>query len=168
MDLNKYIRDVHDFPKEGIVFKDISPLLSNPEAFAFAIDEMSKNITWIDAIVGLDARGFIFWAALSYKLGIPFIPVRKPWKLPYNTKSIDYDLEYGSNTLEIHTDALNKWDRVVIVDDLLATGGTAAATINLVESLGAIVDSCHFVIHLEFLKWENNLSNKNIYSLLKY
>lgn len=168
MNLNNYIRDVQDFPKEGILFKDISPLLSNPEAFKFTVDKMAEDIKWADAIVGLDARGFIFWSALSYKLGIPFIPVRKPGKLPYETKSIDYDLEYWSNTLEIHTDAVKKWDNVVIVDDLLATGWTAAATIELVEWLWANVLSCHFVIHLEFLKWEEKLNNDNIYSLLKY
>lgn len=168
MNIADYIRDVKDFPSQGIVFKDISPLLWDPVAFQETIDLLASKIGNIDKIVALDARGFIFWAALSYKLSIPFVPVRKKGKLPYDTISVDYELEYGCNTFEIHTDAIKSWDNVVIVDDLLATGGTALAAAQLVEKLWWTIESMLFVVELEFLKWANKLHNYNINSLLKY
>ena len=168
MNLENFIADIPDFPKPGIIFKDISPILSSPVAFAFVIDEMAKNMTNVDVIVALDARGFIFGAAISYKLWIPFIPIRKPGKLPDETISIDYDLEYGSNTLEIHKNSIKKGQKIAIVDDLLATGWTAGAAMNLVERLGGEVQWFHFVVHLGFLEWEKKLNEKPIFSLLTY
>lgn len=168
MNLENYIRDIKDFPKEWIFFKDISPALQTPEAFNYIIDEFAKNIWKVDAIVWLDARGFIFGWALSYKLWIPFIPIRKKWKLPYDTISVDYELEYWKNTFDIHIDAINKGDRVAIVDDLLATGWTAKASVELIERLGWIVNSLHFVINLDFLNWKDKLKWYKINSLLKY
>ena len=168
MNLDTYIRDIPDFPQPWIVFKDISPLLSDPKAFEESIELLAKNIWNIDVIVWLDARGFIFWWALAYKLWIPFVPVRKKWKLPYDTISIDYDLEYGKNTFEIHTDAIKKWDKVVIVDDLLATGWTALAACDLVEKLWWSIESIEFVIELSFLQGREKLKDYKINSLLKY
>ena len=168
MNLEHFIRDIPDFPKKGIIFKDISPLLSSPSAFQESIDLLAKNISQADIIVWLDARGFIFWWALAYKLWIPFVPVRKKWKLPYDTISIDYDLEYGKNTFEIHTDSIKQWQKVVIVDDLLATGWTALAACKLVENLWWIVESIEFVIELSFLQGSEKLQGYKINSLLKY
>ena len=168
MNLENYIRDIPDFPQEGIIFKDISPLLSDPLAFSESIDLLVKNIDNIDVIVWLDARGFIFGWALAYKLWLPFVPVRKKWKLPYDTISIDYDLEYGKNTFEIHTDAIKQWQKVVIIDDLLATGWTALAACKLVEELWWIVESIEFVIELSFLQGSEKLKDYKINSLLKY
>lgn len=168
MNLENYIRDIPDFPQEGIIFKDISPLLSDPLAFSESIDLLAKNIDNIDVIVWLDARGFIFGWALAYKLWLPFVPVRKKWKLPYDTISIDYDLEYGKNTFEIHTDSIKQWQKVVIIDDLLATGWTALAACKLVEELWWIVESIEFIIELSFLQWSEKLKDYKINSLLKY
>lgn len=168
MNLYTYIRDIKDFPIEGITFKDIAPLLSSPEAFTESIEQLSYYLTWATHIVWLDARGFIFGGALSYKLGIPFIPIRKAGKLPYETISVDYQLEYGNNTFEIHKDALENWNSVAIVDDLLATGWTALAAIQLVEKLWANVHSLNFVIDLTSLNGSKKLSKYNINSLLKY
>ncbi len=168
MNLDKFIKDIPDFPKPGIMFKDISPLLSNPEAFASSVDQMAANMKDVDVLVALDARGFIFGAALSYKLGIPFVPIRKPGKLPDETISIDYDLEYGSNTLEVHTNAIQSGQKVAIIDDLLATGWTAAAAIELIEKLGGVVQWAHFVVELSFLEGNKKLKNAPIFSLLSY
>ena len=167
--LETAVRDIVDFPQPGIVFKDITPILADPALFAFAIDLMAEKLIddKIDKIVGIDARGFIFGTALAHKLNIGFIPVRKPGKLPSETVSESYDLEYGSNTLEIHSDALSAGERVAIVDDLLATGGTAEATAKLVNRLGAIVVSQNFFMELGFLNGKDKISTSAIHSVLK-
>ncbi len=167
--LRDYIRNIPNFPKAGINFKDISPLLADGEAFSECTSELSVNMPKnIDAIVGIESRGFLFGAALAQLTGVGFVPIRKPGKLPAETHAIEYELEYGTDVLEIHRDALNKGHRVVIVDDLLATGGTAAATIQLVEQLGAEVAACLFVIELDFLGGKEKLGNTPIFSLLHY
>jgi len=164
-----YIRDVPDFPKPGIVFKDITPLVGNGAAFSAVISEMAALIgPDVDAIVGIEARGFIFGAALAQKLGLGLVTVRKPGKLPADVHCIEYELEYGFDRLEIHRDALSAGHRVVIVDDLLATGGTAAATVKLIEQLGAVVDGCLFAIELDFLHGRSALSGTAVKSLLHY
>ncbi len=154
------IRNVPDFPKKGILFKDITPLLANPEAFRAIIDEFvtickNKGIT---KVVALESRGFIFGAPLAYVLGVGFVPIRKRGKLPYKKLSIEFDLEYGKDIIEIHQDALNKNDKVLLVDDLLATGGTMSAAIKLIEQLGAKIEMCAFMCELEFLKGKEKLS----------
>ena len=164
-----YIRDVPDFPKPGIVFKDITPLLANGEAFSAAVSELACHVgNEVDAIVGIESRGFIFGAALAQQLGLGLITVRKPGKLPANVHSIEYELEYGMDRLEIHRDALSPGHKVVVVDDLLATGGTAAATVQLVRKLGAEVDACLFVIELSFLNGKKALGDVDVHSLLRY
>lgn len=168
MNLENYIRNIPNFPIEGVMFKDISPLLSHPAAFKESIDRLAIFLQWADCIVWLDARGFIFGWALALKLNIPFIPIRKAGKLPYETISVDYELEYGKNTFEIHTDAIEKWQNVAIVDDLLATGWTALAATQLVEKLGWNVHSVNFVIDLTFLEWSKKLEKYNVNSLLEY
>ena len=147
------IRDVPDFPTPGIMFKDITPLLDDTDAFRWAADEMADRFSALsaDRVVGIEARGFIFGAAVAYRLGLGFVPVRKPGKLPYETRSVDYELEYGTASLEAHTDAFSTGQRALIVDDVLATGGTAAATIELVESGGGEVAGVGFLIELGFL-----------------
>ncbi len=163
-----YIRDIPDFPKPGIVFKDITPLLADGDAFAASVSELSRFVAEdVDAIVGIEARGFIFGAALAQQLGLGLVTVRKPGKLPADVHSIEYELEYGVDRLEIHRDALSAGHKVVIVDDLLATGGTAAATVELIEQLGAEVDACLFVIELSFLNGRKAVKAKT-HSLLHY
>ena len=167
--LRDYIRNIPDFPKAGVNFKDISPLLANGEAFSECTSELSVNMPEnIDAIVGIESRGFLFGAALAQLTGVGFVPIRKPGKLPAETHAIEYELEYGTDVLEIHQDALSQGHRVVIVDDLLATGGTAAATIQLVEQLGAEVVACLFVIELDFLNGKAKLGDTPVFSLLHY
>lgn len=162
-----YIRDVPDFPKPGIVFKDITPLVADGKAFSAAVTELAAFIgPDIDAIVGIESRGFIFGAALAQLLGLGLITVRKPGKLPAAIHSVEYELEYGMDRLEIHRDALSAGHKVVIVDDLLATGGTAAATIELIHKLGAEVDACLFVIELSFLNGKARLGDVKVNSLL--
>jgi len=168
MNIENYIRDVKDFPIEWISFKDITPILSDIDAFNHVIEEFSKSLDWIDKLVALDARWFIFAWALSYKLWIPFIPVRKKWKLPFETISQKYDLEYGTNTFEIHIDSINSWDKIAIIDDLLATWWTARASVDLVEKLWWVVKSLNFVIDLTFLNWSDKLKWYKINSLVKY
>ncbi len=171
MDLKNYIANVKDFPKEGIIFRDITPLMANGEAFKYVNDQFIKFAKKVgaDIIVGPEARGFIFGCPVAHELGIGFIPIRKPGKLPRKTVSYEYDLEYGSNTLAIHADALEKGMRVLIIDDLLATGGTVEATINLVQNLGAEVVGCAFLIELEDLGGMKKISQaKEVISLLKY
>ncbi|HIG65947.1 MAG TPA: adenine phosphoribosyltransferase [Methyloprofundus sp.] len=168
--LKDTIRDIPDFPKPGIVFKDITPLLKDPVALRFAIQQLTKpfvdrNIT---AVAGMEARGFIFGSLVAWELELPFIPLRKPGKLPYHAQSVSYDLEYGSASLEIHTDALNKDDRVLLIDDLLATGGTAKASCELIEQLGATVEALGFVIELDFINGREKLENYEIHALLHY
>lgn len=147
------IRDVPDFPTPGIMFKDITPLLDDAGAFKWAADELADRFsdTPADRVVGVEARGFILGAAVAYRLGLGFVPVRKPGKLPYDTRSVDYELEYGTASLEAHTDAMSPGQRVLIVDDVLATGGTAAATVELVNSGEAEVAGMGFLIELGFL-----------------
>lgn len=153
MDLSTYIRDIPDWPKEGVVFKDITPLLASPDGFASAIDTLAEKYEGIGVtkVMGAEARGFIFGGALAYKLGAGFVPARKPGKLPWNTTSVEYELEYGTDSLEMHSDAIGSGDTVLIVDDVLATGGTAAAKAALVEQTGATVAGFAFLIELDFL-----------------
>lgn len=164
------IRDIPDFPKPGIVFKDITPLLSNGTLFGKTIDLIAERYKdrKIDTVLGIESRGFIVGAALAYKLGAGFSVVRKPGKLPYQTHRANYELEYGTDTLEIHIDAIPPKARVVIADDLIATGGTAAATAELVTKLGGTVVECAFVIELGFLNGREKLRPHNVYSVLQY
>jgi adenine phosphoribosyltransferase len=164
------IRNIPDFPQPGIQFKDITPLVKNPAMLRQAIHQLihpfhEENLT---AVVGMEARGFIFGSLAAWELGVGFVPLRKPGKLPYDVQSISYDLEYGSAQLEVHVDALNKSDRVLLIDDLIATGGTAAASCELIEKLGAEIAACAFVVELDFLKGRNKLSKYNIHSLVHY
>ena len=169
LNLRDYIRDIPDFPKPGITFKDISPLLADGKAFSSAVSQLASLIPEdTDVIVGIEARGFIFGAALAAQLGIGFVPVRKPGKLPGEVHSIEYELEYGFDVLEIHRDALSKGHKIAIVDDLLATGGTARATVDLVRQLGAEVALCLFVIELGFLNGSDLLNDVPIKSLISY
>jgi adenine phosphoribosyltransferase len=164
------IRDIPNFPKPGIVFKDITPLLCKGSLFARTIDILADRYRnqQIDAILGIESRGFIIGAALAYKLGAGFCIVRKPGKLPYNTHRASYSLEYGTDTLEIHVDALPRNARVVIADDLIATGGTAAATAELVQKLGGEVIECAFVIELSFLGGREKLKPNRVFSIVQY
>ena len=168
--LKKLIREVPDFPKKGILFYDITTLLKDKLGFATLIDALSENYIGkeIDLILGMEARGFIFGPALAYRLNAGFVPVRKPGKLPAETAKVSYDLEYGSNSLEIHKDAIRKGQRVLIVDDLLATGGTAAATAQLAHGLGAQIAGLAFVVELDFLKGRDKLADYDVLSLLHY
>lgn len=164
------IRDIPDFPKPGIVFKDITPLLSNGPLFGRTVDLIAERYRGqrVDTVLGIESRGFIVGAALAYKLGAGFSVVRKPGKLPYETHSASYELEYGKDTLEIHIDAVAPNSRVVIADDLIATGGTAAATAELVSKLGATVVECAFVIELGFLNGREKLKPHGVFSVLQY
>lgn len=168
--LKGYIRAVPDYPQPGILFRDITPLLQNARALRFAIDQLAERYrgAGIDAVVGIESRGFIFGTPLAYLLDVGFVPVRKKGKLPAETITIQYDLEYGSNVLEIHTDALHPGQRVLIVDDLLATGGTTEGTVRLVESLGAHVASLAFLIELADLQGRTRLPGQDVFALLKY
>lgn len=168
--LKQLIREVPDFPKKGILFYDITTLLKDKLGFATLIDALSEHYLKkdVDLVLGMEARGFIFGPALAYRLNAGFVPVRKPGKLPAATASLSYDLEYGSNTLEIHKDAIQQGQRVIIVDDLLATGGTAAATVQLAKSLGADVCGVGFVVELEFLNGRDKLKGCDVFSLLRY
>jgi adenine phosphoribosyltransferase len=169
-DITKAIRNVPDFPKPGIQFKDITPVLADARLFAASIDLLTTGYKpgMVDAIVGIDARGFIFAAAAALKLQAGFIPVRKKGKLPYSTHEQSYDLEYGTNTIAIHTDALKPGSRVLLIDDLLATGGTAAAAAHLVEKVGAKILQINFVIELSFLKGRDQLRPFPVQSLVVY
>jgi adenine phosphoribosyltransferase len=170
LDLASRIRDVPDFPKKGIVFKDITTLLQDGPAFRRAIDALAERVRHhrVDAVVGMESRGFIFAAPLAYLLGVGFVPVRKLGRLPAATISVEYELEYGSNTLELHVDALEPGQKALVVDDLLATGGTVAATVDLVERLGASVAACAFLIELSFLDGRERLPGREIVSLVRY
>jgi len=169
-ELRKAIRSIPDFPKPGILFRDISPLLENPILFRQTVDLLAAECTGSapEKIVGLDARGFIFGAALAYKLGIGFVPVRKKGKLPSVTISRSYDLEYGTAELEIHRDSIQVGEPVIIVDDLLATGGTASASLHLLKELGASVLRALFVIELEFLQGRKLLAPTEVRSLVSF
>jgi adenine phosphoribosyltransferase len=168
--LKKIIRDVPDFPKKGIIFKDIMPLLSNYNAFSEMVDFFSKRYKdkGITKVLGIEARGFILAAPLALKIKAGIVPVRKKGKLPYKTISVTYDLEYGKDTLEIHEDAIKKGEKVLIIDDVLATGGTAKAVCELVEKLGGEVSEVAMLIELDFLKGREKLKDYNVFSLIKY
>ena len=168
--LKAAVRDVPDFPIKGILFKDITPILQDPQLFRLAVDTLAdrhkgKNLK---AVIGIDARGFIFAGAVAYKLGIGFIPVRKKGKLPWKTVAASYTLEYGSETTEMHIDSLAKGDQVIIVDDLLATGGTAMAAATLVNKLGGKIVEIDFLIELAFLKGRDRLKDYPVFSAIAY
>jgi adenine phosphoribosyltransferase len=168
--LKSKIRDIPDFPKPGIVFKDITPLVKDPATLRLTVHQLlhpflGRDIT---AVAGMEARGFIFGSLVAWELGVPFVPLRKPGKLPYDVQSVCYDLEYGSAELQVHIDALDKNDKVLLIDDLLATGGTAKASCELIESLGASIVACGFVVELDFLAGRELLKDYEVYSLLHY
>jgi adenine phosphoribosyltransferase len=169
-ELKKLIREVPDFPKKGILFYDITTLLKDKAGYATLIDVLAERYIGkgVDLILGMEARGFIFGPALAYRLSAGFVPVRKPGKLPAATERVEYDLEYGSNILEVHKDAIEKGQRVLIVDDLLATGGTAEATAKLATQLGADIAGLAFVVELDFLKGRDKLKPYDVYSVLHY
>ena len=169
-ELKKLIREVPDFPKKGILFYDITTLLKDKTGFKKVIDALTQQIRPLrpDVVLGIEARGFIFAPALAYNLGAGFVPIRKPKKLPAETERISYELEYGMDTLEVHRDAIKTGMRAVIADDLLATGGTALASVRLVEKLGGQVAGISFVIELDFLKGRDRLNGYDVVSLLKY
>ena len=164
------VRDVRDYPKPGIVFKDITPILSNIDALRTSIKEMAAPFTnlGIDIVVGIESRGFIFGAPIADLLNAGFVPVRKPGKLPWKTKSVSYELEYGTDALEIHEDAITEGQNVLIVDDLLATGGTAEATCKLVSKLGGNIKGLSVLIELEDLNGRKRLNQYNVHSLVQY
>jgi adenine phosphoribosyltransferase len=168
--LKRLIREVPDFPKKGILFYDITTLLKDKTGFATLIDKLAEYYISqdVDLVLGMEARGFIFAPALAYRLSAGFVPVRKPGKLPAESVKYDYALEYGTNSLEIHKDAIQKGQRVLIVDDLLATGGTAEATAKLAAMLGAEIAGLGFVVELEFLKGREKLKGYDVMSLLRY
>ena len=170
IDLKRYIRSIPDFPKPGIMFRDITTLLAEPTAFREVVDRFAVHFLdrGVTAVVAAEARGFIFAAPLALQLNAKFIPVRKPGKLPFQTQAFSYELEYGSDTLHMHVDALTSSDRVLIVDDLLATGGTMLACVNLAEQLHATIAGCAFVIELDFLKGREKLSRYDVFSLVRY
>ena len=170
IDLAAKIRDIPDFPKEGIVFKDITPLLQDAESLRFAVDQLAEFGVGkkVDVVVGAEARGFILGAALAYTLGAGFVPARKPGKLPFLTVAAEYDLEYGTDSLEVHNDAIKPGTRVLVHDDLLATGGTARAKCDLVEKLGGEVVGVCFIIELAFLNGRDKLKEYDVMSLIKF
>jgi adenine phosphoribosyltransferase len=169
MDLRPYIRDIPDFPKPGILFRDLCPLVGNPDALRETIDELAApwRAEGITKVVGIESRGFIFGGSVAYRLGAGFALVRKPGKLPGKTVRAAYKLEYGNDSLEIHEDGLSKRDRVLVIDDLLATGGTMAATLELVRGRGAGVAGCGFVVELEGLKGRSRLGKTRVETLLR-
>lgn len=170
MTLNQYIRDIQDFPKEGVVFKDITPLLANPKAVKECMALLMNNLKdrKIDKVVGVESRGFFFATLIAYELGVGFVPVRKPKKLPFDTISASYELEYGTDTLEVHTDAIKPGDRILIHDDVLATGGTIKAVCELVERLGGEIVQCNFLMELSFLHGRDKISKQEVYAPLVY
>jgi len=169
-ELKNIIRDIPDFPKKGIVFKDITTLLSDGRSFHRMIDLIAHRYVGknIQKVIGVEARGFVLGSALAYKLGAGVVMVRKPGKLPYKTRSVSYDLEYGTDTLEIHEDAFEPGERVIIADDLLATGGTVEAVVKLLEGFNAELVECAFMAELEFLSGRNKLPDGKVFSLLKF
>ena len=168
--LKSKIRDIPDFPKPGIIFKDITPLVKDPAALRLSVHQLLQPFLGRDitAVAGMEARGFIFGSLVAWELGLPFIPLRKPGKLPYDVQSVSYDLEYGSAELEVHIDAVDKSDKVLLIDDLLATGGTAKASCELIEKFGASVVACAFVVELDFLAGRDLLQGYEVHSLLHY
>ena len=169
MELRDYIRSIENFPRDGISFKDITPLLADPEAFENAVGHMVKIAATLepDIVVSIESRGFIFGAPISLRLAVPFVPIRKEGKLPHTTKSLSYDLEYGTDVIEIHRDAITPGQKVVLVDDIIATGGTAEAALNLIESMGAEVVGVCVLMEITKLRTGQNLDDK-ILSVMKY
>lgn len=169
-ELKKHIRDIPDFPKPGILFRDLTPLLANPAALKLAVDAMADPFRGaeIDYVVGTEARGFIFGAPVAIALGVGFVPVRKPGKLPHTVIQASYELEYGTDHVEMHVDALGAGDRVLVVDDLIATGGTAAATVELAQQSGAEVIGCSFLIELLFLNGREALGIEPCHAVIEY
>jgi adenine phosphoribosyltransferase len=170
MDLRTYIRDIPDFPKPGILFKDITPLLAAPAAFRFAIDQLLGHYRGarIDAVAAAEARGFLLAAPIALEMSLPLIPLRKPGKLPYRTLAYSYDLEYGSAELHMHVDAVHPGMRVLMLDDLLATGGTMKAGCELVEKAGGVIVGCAFLVELLFLAGREKLVPAEVFSLIQY
>ena len=170
MPIKKYIRDIQDFPKEGILFKDITPLLLDPKATEETLILLLENIKdlKIDKVIAVESRGFFFGTLLAQELGVGFIPVRKPKKLPFTTISASYDLEYGTDSLEIHADAIQKGDKILIHDDVLATGGTMNAVCELVEKLGGEVVQCNFIMELTFLNGKDKIKKYPVTSVISY
>lgn len=170
MDLKHFIRDIPDFPKEGIVFKDITPLLLDGAALRHTVDQMCAPFRdkQIKAVCGIESRGFIFGTAVAHELHCGFIPIRKVGKLPYKTVSVEYELEYGTDHVEVHEDAISEGDKILIVDDLLATGGTMHAACQLVEKLGGVVQSCVLAVELDFLNGRDKLAGRSVMSLVHY
>ena len=168
--LEDWIRDIPDFPQKGILFKDITPLLQNKVAFHAALDRLAAHYAGagIQAVVGVESRGFIFGSVLAYLLNCGFVPVRKFGKLPYQTVTVEYGLEYGTNIVEIHTDAIKPGERILIVDDLLATGGTVSAAMELVEKLGGHIAGIAFLVELTFLRGREQLKGHDVFALIKY
>jgi len=169
-ELTTYIRDIPDFPKKGILFYDITPLLGNAESFKMAIDALAAQIKGekVDYVVAIESRGFIFGTALAYKLGAGFVPVRKKGKLPYKTRSVSYELEYGTDTLEIHDDAIPAGSRVVVLDDLLATGGTMSAVVSLVNGFKVKLVGVLFLVELTFLNGRDKLKDMPVSSIIRF
>ncbi|MCS7022125.1 MAG: adenine phosphoribosyltransferase [Gemmataceae bacterium] len=170
MDLRSYIRDVPDFPKPGILFKDITPLLADPSAYAYAVAKLAAHYATksVDAIAAAEARGFLFAAPMALELRKPLIPLRKPGKLPFQTHSFKYELEYGMGELQVHTDAITPGAMVLLVDDVLATGGTMAAACKLVEQAGGRVAGCAFLLELTHLKGRERLANYECFTLIQF
>lgn len=168
--LKAKIRDIPDFPKPGIVFKDLTPLIRDPASLRLATVELVRPFReeGITAVAGMEARGFIFGSLAARELNVGFVPLRKPGKLPYQVETLSYDLEYGSAALEIHVDGVGSGDRVLLVDDLIATGGTARASCRLIEKLGAILVACAFVVELDFLQGREKLNDYRVHSLVHY
>jgi adenine phosphoribosyltransferase len=167
MDLSKHLRDVPDFPKPGILFKDITPLLGDAAAMKETVARLARlDFGKVDRIAAIESRGFLFGAPLALHLGLGFVPIRKPGKLPWRTNRVEYSLEYGTDAVEIHQDAVKKGQRVLMVDDLLATGGTMAAACKLVEACGATVAGCAFVVELGFLAGRKKLAGRKVEALI--
>ena len=169
-DIEKYIRDIPDWPKPGVVFKDITPMLADPEASAFCLSELLKltEMQKIDKVVGIESRGFFFATLLAKELSAGFVPIRKPGKLPFNTLKEPYALEYGMDAIEIHEDAIAKGDKILLHDDVLATGGTARAACKLIKKLGGEIVQCNFLIELSFLNGAQKLRKHEIRAMLTY
>ena len=170
IDLKRHIRDIPDWPKKGILFRDITPLLADPIAFAEAVDALCADFTdaGIEYVAAVEARGFIFGAAVAEKLGVGFVPIRKKGKLPWRTESVSYDLEYGTDTLEVHLDAVENGAKVLMVDDLLATGGTMAAACKLIEKTGGNVEGIMFLVELADLRGRDKIADYKVTSIISY
>ncbi|MDG2150508.1 MAG: adenine phosphoribosyltransferase [Planctomycetota bacterium] len=168
--IENFIRDIPDFPKPGITFKDITPLLGDAKAFRASIDQLAESLAGLpcDAIVGIESRGFLFGAALALVMDVGFVPIRKPGKLPHDTVSREYSLEYGTDTVEMHRDGVQSGQSLIIIDDLIATGGTATAACELVEDVGAKVSALGFIIALDFIPWRDRLGDREVRALLRY